>query len=92
MTDNIKGELDETVIVNQQGGYNEKELILVENDQLLKEGQLYLFVTKYLEEENWHTLVQFYGDIFITNVDEKEYLIKKYKTAYENEIPFKIGE
>jgi hypothetical protein len=92
VTDNIKGEFDGTVIVNQQGGYKEQELILVENDQLLKEGQSYLFVTKYLEEENWHTLVPVYGDILITNEDEKEELIEKYTTAYENEIPFKNGE
>lgn len=92
VTDNIKGELDGPVIVNQQGGYKEDELILVEDDQLLKEGQSYLFVTKYLEEENWHTLVPVYGDILINNVDVKENLIKKYKTAYENEIPFEISE
>jgi hypothetical protein len=92
VTDNIKGELDGTVIVNQQGGYKGKELILVDDDQLLKEGQSYLFVTKYLKEENWHTLVPVYGDILITNVDVKENLIKKFKTAYENEIPFEISE
>lgn len=92
VTDNIKSELEGTVIINQQGGYKEHELILVENDQLLKEGQSYLFVTKYLEEENWHTLVPVYGDILINNVDVKENLIKKYKTAYENEIPFEISE
>ena len=92
VTDNIKGEFDGTITVNQQGGYKENELILIENDQLIQEGQSYLFVTKYLEEENWHTLVPVYGDILITNEDEKEELIMKYTTAYKNEVPFEIGE
>ncbi|WP_342578105.1 hypothetical protein [Psychrobacillus sp. FSL K6-2843] len=88
VTDNIKGDLEETIIVNQQGGYTKEELILVENDPLLKEGQLYLFVTKYLQEENWYTLVPVYGDILINNNDEKNNLIQEYKIEYENEIPF----
>ncbi len=90
VTDQIKGELDGTVIVNQQGGYEDKELILVEGDQLLKDGQLYLFVTKHLKEESWHTLVPVYGDILITNEEAKKGFIEKYTAAYENEIPFEF--
>lgn len=54
VSDNIKGEFYGTVIVNQQGGYKGNELILIENDQLLQEGQSYLFVTRHLKEENWN--------------------------------------
>ena len=79
VTENIKGDLE---------GYTDEELILVENDPLLKEGQLYLFVTKYLKEENWHTLVPVYGDILIKNDVERNNLIEEYKIEYENEIPF----
>ncbi|MEH7885070.1 hypothetical protein V7654_12210 [Bacillus sp. JJ1609] len=84
----IKGEEKGTVIVNQQGGYDANELILVENDPLLVKGKSYLFVTKYLKEENWHTLVPVYGDIEITSESQKEELIEKYKKAYQEQIPF----
>ena len=83
----IKGEVKGTVIVNQQGGYEGNELILVENDQLLDIGKSYLFVTKYLKDENWHTLVPVYGDIAITSESQKQELIEKYQKAYQEEIP-----
>ncbi|MGM0885238.1 MAG: hypothetical protein ACQEXQ_29870 [Bacillota bacterium] len=91
VSDNIKSEFNGTVIVNQQGGYKGNELILIENDQLLKEGQSYLFVTRHLKEENWNTLVPVYGDILITNEEAKKELIEKYTTAYKNEIPFNMS-
>jgi hypothetical protein len=92
VSDNIKGNFEGTVIVNQQGGYKENELILIEGDQLLKEGQSYLFVTKHLKEENWNTLVPVYGDIKINNEEEKQKLIEKYENAYREEMPFKINQ
>ncbi|MEK8133163.1 hypothetical protein WMW72_35400 [Paenibacillus filicis] len=88
VSDNIKGKFNGTVIVNQQGGFNKFELILIENDQLLQEGQSYLFVTKHLKEENWNTLVPVYGDILIDNKEAKKELIDKYTKAYKNEIPY----
>ncbi|WP_400242667.1 hypothetical protein AB3U99_16660 [Niallia sp. JL1B1071] len=92
VTQNIKGDFNGTVIVNQQGGYKEKELILVENDQLLEDGQSYLFVTKHLIEENWNTLVPVYGDIKINNDEEKQKITEKYEQAYKEEIPFKYNQ
>lgn len=92
ISDNIKGEFNGTVIVNQQGGYKGNELILIENDQLLQEGQSYLFVTRHLKEENWNTLVPVYGDILITNQEAKKELIEKYTIAYKNEIPFNMSK
>ncbi|WP_052342743.1 hypothetical protein [Bacillus sp. EB01] len=89
VSENIKGSLDETVIVNQQGGYSEDQLILVENDQLLQEGKQYLFVTKHLKEENWNTLVPVYGDIKINTEEERVKLIEKFRKAIKEEIPFK---
>ena len=90
VSDNVKGKFNGTVIVNQQGGFKRNELILIENDQLLHEGQSYLFVTKHMKEENWNTLVPVYAGILIANEAKKE-LIEKYTTAYKNEIPFNTG-
>ena len=87
VVDSIKGELTGTIIVNQQGGYDGNELILVENDSLLTKGKSYLFVTKYLKEENWHTLVPVYGDIEITNDSHRQELLEKYQKAYKEQVP-----
>jgi hypothetical protein len=88
VAENIKGELQGEVTVNQQGGYEGKNLILVENDKLLKEGESYLFVSRKNQEQNWHTVVPVYGDIMIESEAHKEVLINKYKKAYQEEIPF----
>jgi hypothetical protein len=90
--DNIKGELKGIVKVNQAGGYEGENLFLMENDKLLIEGQTYLFATRYLKEENWHTVIPVGGDIPFNNDEEKKELIEQYKNAYKEEIPFKIGE
>lgn len=84
---NIKGTLKQEIIVNQQGGYMEEELVLVEGDNLLEEGKEYLFVTKYNEEKKFHTLVPIYGDILIKSEQEKAELIKQFNESLKNEIP-----
>ncbi|MRG85993.1 hypothetical protein [Salinibacillus xinjiangensis] len=80
--DNIKGELEGTITVNQQGGYEGDHLFLMEDDKLLVEGETYLFATRYLKEENWHTVIPVGGDIQINNEDESKELIDKYTNAY----------
>lgn len=89
--DNIKGELNGTIKVNQQGGYDGEYLFLMEDDKLLLEGQTYLFATRYLKEENWYTVIPVGGDIPFDSEEEKKELIEKYKKAYKEEIPFKIN-
>lgn len=89
VAENIKGELQGKVTVNQQGGYEGKNLILAENDQLLKEGESYLFISRQNEEKEWHTIVPVYGDILINSEAHKEELLTKYEKAYQKEIPFK---
>ncbi|MCM3574004.1 hypothetical protein M3172_12470 [Mesobacillus subterraneus] len=88
VAETIKGELQGEVTVNQQGGYEGKKLILVENDQLLKEGESYLFISRNNEEHDWHTVVPVYGDILINSEAHKEELLTKYEKAYQEEIPF----
>jgi hypothetical protein len=90
--DAIKGELKGTIKVNQQGGYEGEYLFLMEDDKLLVEGKTYLFATRYLKEENWHTVIPVGGDIPFNSDEEKEELIEKYKKAYKEEIPFIIGD
>jgi hypothetical protein len=88
VAENIKGDLQGEVTVNQQGGYEGKNLILVENDQLLEKGKSYLFVSRKNEEQNWHTVVSVYGNILINSEEQKEELLSKYKKAYQEEIPY----
>ncbi|MGM7723723.1 hypothetical protein [Metabacillus sp. Hm71] len=86
----IKGDLNGTIIVNQNGGYDGNQLTVINGDSLIKPGKTYLFATKYLESENWHTLVPAYGDVLIENEEKQKELIETYKKAYENQIPYKI--
>ena len=53
----IKGEVFESVVVNQRGGVKDGVYISVNGDTPLKVGQWYLFATRYLESEEWYTLI-----------------------------------
>ncbi|MFJ5718299.1 hypothetical protein [Neobacillus sp. NPDC093127] len=88
--DNIKGELNGRIKVNQQGGFEGKYLFLIDDDKLLLEDQTYLFATKYESNENWHTLVPVGGDIPVNSDEDRKELIEQYKKAYQEEIPFKF--
>lgn len=44
---NIKGNIDGSVIVNQQGEHKWNKITLYEGDELLKEGKTYFFATIY---------------------------------------------
>lgn len=82
--DNIKGKLNDTVTVNQQGGYieqdGEEKKALIEGDPLLEPGKEYLFVTRYEKDNDWHTIAaQPYGDIKV----EKKVKYKKVKEKFE---------
>ncbi|MGG0185121.1 hypothetical protein [Bacillus rhizoplanae] len=89
--DNIKGHLKGTITVNQQGGKKEDQLHLVEGDRLLTPGETYLFATRYLKEEDWHTLIPNYGDVQITSEDQKGKLVKEFRKAQKEEIAPDIG-
>lgn len=91
VVENIKGELSGTVLVNQQGGYKDDQLILMEHDKLLKPGKTYVFATRHLESENWHTVVPFYGDLETKDDKEKKALVEKFKKAHKAEIKPKFA-
>jgi len=87
--DNIKGKLEGTIIVNQQGGRDEDgQLYLFDNDKMLELGKTYLFITRHHKEENWHTLVPRFGDILIEDNAQKISLIDRFVDAHKAEIPF----
>jgi hypothetical protein len=92
VAENIKGQLQGRIIVNQQGGYEGNKLLLVENDQLLMEGESYLLVSRHNNQHGWHTIVPVYGDILISDESHRDELINTFKSAYENEVPFDGGE
>ncbi|MES2315223.1 MAG: hypothetical protein V4486_00615 [Patescibacteria group bacterium] len=66
--ENIKGDLKDTVTVDQAGGYKDGVLYAVSEEggsntktnkeslYLLQPGSTYLFATRYNEKENWYTL------------------------------------
>lgn len=84
--ENIKGELSEKVVVNQQGGHDDKGRLHVmegdyftegsEEESLLQIGSTYLFSTRFNERENWHTIISFPGanKVLTSNTSEKETL------------------
>lgn len=87
---NIKGNLSGTILVNQQGGYNQyDELVLVEEDPLLQTGKTYLFATRYLKQENWHTVIPHFGDIRLDSPVERLKILTQMKQAVEQQIPFR---
>lgn len=69
---NIKGNLVGSIVVNQEGGYQNGILYLVhggdvvhpadignnqeEDDQLLQVGSTYLFAARYYEQKDWYTI------------------------------------
>jgi hypothetical protein len=83
---NIKGDLNGSIKVNQEGGYMEKDLILVENDNLIEVGKKYLFATRYLPAEDWHTAVPKYGKLEIKSKEDHRKLIERFTKAYINEV------
>lgn len=83
---NIKGDLNGSIKVNQEGGYIEKDLLLVENDNLIEEGKKYLFATRYLPNEDWHTAVSKYGKLEIKSKEDHRKLIERFTKAYKDEV------
>ncbi len=53
---NVKGSLSGTVTVDQQGGYENGILYLVEDDPMLQQGSTYLLTTRYDEQQRWYTV------------------------------------
>jgi len=109
---NIKGDLRGTAIVSQQGGYKNGILyrssgdtvvasdnsVKQNEDGLMKQGETYLFVTRYSEKGNWYSIISspngtklLSRDINLNKIDlqhlyESDERVIKLKEAYKNEI------
>lgn len=85
---NIKGSLQGTVIVEQQGGFDEEDnaIILVENDPLLQPEQTYLFASK--RNGDVHTIVPGYGDVPVRDVQGRAQVIQTFTQALREQIPY----
>lgn len=76
--DTIKGNLEGRVTVNQEGGYKDEVLYMMEggyqnleNDPyLLEPGSTYLFATRYSSAHDWHTLIPFHTGRKLLSRDE----------------------
>lgn len=91
VVDNLKGKLNGIITVNQQGGYNDKkELVLIEGDNLLEPNQTYLFSTRYLPSENWHTVIPVHGKILLDSPITITTQVSKMRDSLQNAEPFVI--
>lgn len=91
---NIKGELNNEIIINQAIGYGidqegNKYMEKHEGQEFIKEGSTYLFATLHDENTDWHNPVPIYGEINISN-SEIENTVKEYKLAFENQKPSEL--
>lgn len=91
--ENVKGNLNGMITVNQYGGYKEEgnvnRLVLIEGDKPLEPGKTYLFATRFNNIDGWHTLVSTYGDLPITDQTDYQNKKERFKKAFEQEIPIK---
>ena len=85
--DNIKGELKGNVTVRQLGGQDGTKLYLHHGDALLEPGKTYLFATRFLESEKWHTVVPVYGDVEIKNDVELSKITERFKKLIRMKFP-----
>jgi hypothetical protein len=101
--ENIKGELDGEVVVDQEGGYKNGILyIFGEGDgksYLLQPGSTYLFATRYNKNENWYTLISHPAGKKVISSDgsmgqkqlkmtaQSDNRVIELKEAYKDEIP-----
>ena len=88
--ENIKGRAGGTVTVNQMGGHDsEGTLMLFEGDPLLVPGQKYLFVTRRVRAGGTYQLVApGYDSVRIENAQGRIAVVRRFREAYREEIPF----
>lgn len=79
----VKGDLDETITVMQQGGEIDGEIWLMDGDEFLEEGCTYLFVTRYHPDLDSYTLVPNYGDVKIDTLTRSSDIVAQYQQAYK---------
>lgn len=88
---NLKGTLNGNITVNQLGGFEKNPaghriLVLYNEDALLKKGQTYLFATRYLKSEKWHTAFSTHGTVELKNTLETNPSIQQMTRALQSPI------
>lgn len=94
---NIKWELNQDVIVNQQAGYKDWVLYISESDNLISNWNTYLFATRYNKENDWYTIISHpkwkkliseknLAKQDLINISKSNLRIKELEIAYKNEI------
>lgn len=99
--ENLKGSLEGTVTVNQEGGeYSDGSAHRVRGDTMIEAGQTYLFATRHDVADDWHTIVPEYGNLKLepsgdsstnSNIMESEAagtLRTRFTDAVANQKPF----
>ncbi|MEK7183878.1 MAG: hypothetical protein AAB776_04580 [Patescibacteria group bacterium] len=97
---NIKGDFSGNVMIQQQGGYREGVLYVVEGDPLLQPGSTYLFASRTGQEgdETWNVINGYpgsrklisddpnLGPAALLSIANSDTRIAELRTAYPNEI------
>ncbi|WP_404459030.1 hypothetical protein [Oceanobacillus kapialis] len=83
--ENIKGNLDESEVINQLGGYEGNDLLLIEGDELLETNKTYLFATIDSEENNKRTIIPIGGSISVENEKHMSEIKEKYTKLYNKD-------
>ncbi len=87
--DRIKGDLAQEITLSQFALLQNAVLSIAECEQFLQPDETYLFVTRYDETTNTYSIFSGgYGNIQITNEEQKSKLIAQFLEAYHNELPF----
>ncbi|MDF2946073.1 MAG: hypothetical protein K0S51_752 [Bacillales bacterium] len=81
----IKGSLDTTVIVSQEGGYIRKQLFVMKGDKLIEEGKIYLFAGRYDEIKKDILVVPIHGKVEIEIDSKIPEFSNRFKLAHKNE-------
>ncbi|OAN10093.1 MULTISPECIES: hypothetical protein [Exiguobacterium] len=86
---NVKGELSEEQVVNQNAGIfddnGEKVLLTYEDQEMLVPGKTYLFATIHDEKTDWHNPVPAYGEVLLEDGADIQTVADTYETAFENQ-------
>lgn len=85
--DAIKGNAKGQIIISQTGGVQARELYLYNEDPLVKDGETYLFSTRYRDDLGWNDVIPIGGKIKYSSEEEKSQLLNDYKLFYKTEIP-----
>ncbi|WP_161487712.1 hypothetical protein [Exiguobacterium sp. KRL4] len=88
---NLKGTLNGDITVNQLGGFEKdaaghRVLVLYNEDALLKKGQPYMFATRYLKSEKWHTAFSTHGTVELKSANETNLSVQQMTQALQSPI------